>query len=100
MTDAYAERGFYVAAGSVELAGTVYAAGNLVVLNAGAAATLRATAASTVMLLGGEKLPGERTIWWNFVSSDKARLERAKADWKAGKFPKVPGEDEFIPLPD
>jgi redox-sensitive bicupin YhaK (pirin superfamily) len=52
------------------------------------------------MLLGGAPLPGARTIWWNFVSSDKARLERAKESWKSGGFPKVPGETEFIPLPD
>jgi hypothetical protein len=52
------------------------------------------------MLLGGATLPGERTIWWNFVSSDKARLAKAKADWKAGNFPKVPGETESIPLPE
>lgn len=100
MTDEHVERGFYVVSGEIDLDGTAYAPGNLVVLREGVDARLRATEASTVMLLGGAKLPGERTIWWNFVSSDKARLERAKADWKAGKFPKVPGESEFIPLPD
>ncbi|MBL8831301.1 MAG: pirin family protein [Rhodospirillales bacterium] len=100
MTDAHVERGFYVVSGGIEVDGTDYAPGNLVVLREGAEVTLRATENSTVMLLGGAKLPGERTIWWNFVSSDKARLERAKADWKAGKFPKVPDESEFIPLPD
>ncbi len=100
MTDEHVERGFYVVAGEIDVGGTVYAPGNLVVLREGADVTLRATSPSTVMLLGGATLPGQRTIWWNFVSSDKARLERAKADWKAGKFPKVPGESEFIPLPD
>ena len=55
---------------------------------------------STLMLLGGEPL-GERFIWWNFVSSRKERIEQAKADWKAGHFDKVPGDEiEFIPLPD
>jgi hypothetical protein len=40
------------------------------------------------------------TIWWNFVSSSKHRIEQAKEDWKEGRFPKVPGgEAEFIPLP-
>lgn len=100
MTDEHAERGFYVVTGGIEVDGTRHGPGNLVVLREGVAATLRAAEASTVMLLGGAPLPGQRTIWWNFVSSDKARLERAKADWKAGKFPKVPGESEFIPLPD
>jgi redox-sensitive bicupin YhaK (pirin superfamily) len=41
-----------------------------------------------------------RHIWWNFVSSRKERIEEAKADWKAGRFALVPGETEFIPLPE
>ena len=45
-------------------------------------------------------MDGPRYIWWNFVSSSKERIEDAKADWKAGRFAAVPGEDEFIPLPD
>jgi redox-sensitive bicupin YhaK (pirin superfamily) len=59
-----------------------------------------ATAPSRVMLLGGAPLEGRRHIWWNFVSSSPERIERAKADWKAGRFPAVPGETEFIPLPE
>jgi redox-sensitive bicupin YhaK (pirin superfamily) len=51
------------------------------------------------MLLGGESL-GERQIWWNFVSSSQARIDRAKRDWLDGRLGKVPGDDEFIPLPD
>jgi redox-sensitive bicupin YhaK (pirin superfamily) len=101
MTDEHVERGFYVVSGAIELDGERHETGNLVVLREGAQATMTAAGEPTrVMLLGGAKLPGERTIWWNFVSSDKARLERAKRDWKEGRFPKVPGEDEFIPLPD
>jgi redox-sensitive bicupin YhaK (pirin superfamily) len=51
------------------------------------------------MLLGGEPMDGERTQWWNFVASSPERIEQAKEDWLAGRFPKVPGETEFIPLP-
>ncbi len=51
------------------------------------------------MLLGGEPL-GERFIWWNFVSSRKERIERAKADWQAGRIMLPPNDNqEFIPLP-
>jgi redox-sensitive bicupin YhaK (pirin superfamily) len=53
---------------------------------------------SRVMLLGGETL-GLRHVWWNFVSSSRKRIERAKQDWKAGRFGRVPGDPEFIPLP-
>lgn len=53
-----------------------------------------------VMLLGGESV-GERFLFWNFVSSSKARIEAAKADWRAGRL-KLPDldHDEFIPLPE
>ena len=52
------------------------------------------------MLLGGAAMDGPRHIWWNFVSSSKERIEKAKADWKDGRFAKVPGDPEFIPLPE
>ena len=51
-------------------------------------------------LVGGAPLDGHRTVWWNFVSSRRDRLEQAGADWTAGRFPDVPGETERIPLPD
>ena len=52
------------------------------------------------MLLGGEPMDGPRYLAWNFVASSAERIEQAKADWKAGRFAAVPGETEFIPLPD
>ena len=51
------------------------------------------------MFLGGAAMEGPRYIWWNFVSSRKERIEQAKEEWKTGKFRPVPGETEFIPLP-
>jgi redox-sensitive bicupin YhaK (pirin superfamily) len=52
------------------------------------------------MVLGGEPADGPRHLWWNFVSSSAERIERAKQDWTLGRFAAVPGESEFIPLPD
>ena len=52
-----------------------------------------------MMFLGGAAMEGPRYIWWNFVSSRKERIEQAKEDWKTGRFKPVPGETEFIPLP-
>jgi redox-sensitive bicupin YhaK (pirin superfamily) len=52
------------------------------------------------MLLGGAPLEGPRHIWWNFVASDKALIEQAKADWRDGHFPPVAGDDDYIPLPE
>ena len=65
------------------------------------APSLQAREASRLMLFGGAPLDGERQLWWNFVASSSGRIEQAKADWKAQRFPKVHGdEDEFIPLPE
>jgi len=72
-----------------------------VVFKPGAEIVLRAASATRLMLLGGEPLAEERHIFWNFVSSSPERIEQAKEDWQAGRFPQVPGDDkEFIPLPD
>ena len=38
-------------------------------------------------------------MWWNFVATRKERLVQAADDWDAGRFERVPGETEFIPLP-
>lgn len=51
------------------------------------------------MIIGGAPL-GDRTKYWNFVSSRSARIEQAKRDWQDQCFPTIPGETEFIPLPD
>jgi redox-sensitive bicupin YhaK (pirin superfamily) len=61
---------------------------------------LHARSGGDLMLVGGARLDGPRHIFWNFVSSDEARIERAKADWREGRFPVVPGDSlERIPLP-
>jgi len=98
--DEHAERAVYVAEGEVEVGGKTVGPGSLAVLRAGAAATVAARAASRVALLGGAPLEGERHLWWNFVSSSRERIERAKADWREGRFPSVPEETDFIPLPE
>jgi len=94
------ERGLYVAKGQVTTAGTAIDEFTLAVLNDKPAIVIEARIDSRVALVGGEAL-SERFIEWNFVSSRKERIEQAKADWKAGRFDKVPGDDEeFIPLPE
>ncbi len=94
------ERGVYVVGGKVEIAGTAVVEGQLAVLESGREVEIRAPAPATLMLLGGAKMDGRRFIWWNFVSSSKARIERAKADWRDDRFGRIPGETERIPLPE
>ncbi|MBV8852852.1 MAG: pirin family protein [Sinobacteraceae bacterium] len=93
------ERAAYVARGAVSVRGGRFGAGQLLVFTAGAAAELTAQEGATVMILGGEPI-GERFIEWNFVSSSRARIEQAKADWRAGRLHLPPHDNqEFIPLP-
>jgi redox-sensitive bicupin YhaK (pirin superfamily) len=82
----------------VRLDGTQLDAGVMAVLSPGAALDVESDAGAILMLLGGEAV-GPRQLWWNFVASDTGRIERAKADWRAGRFAGVAGDDEFIPLP-
>ena len=99
--DTHAERAAYVVEGEVDLGGTPGSPGQLVVLRTGAPATMRARTAAKVALIGGAPLDGQRHVWWNFVSSSRERIERAKADWRERRFPPVPGDDlEFVPLPE
>lgn len=96
----WAERALYVSSGTLALDGREFHAGELVVLRGGVAAEAGATIDTRMMLLGGEPLEAPRHIWWNFVSSSRDRIEQAKEDWRMGRFAPVPGETEFIPLPD
>jgi redox-sensitive bicupin YhaK (pirin superfamily) len=94
------ERGVYLVAGEIDVAGETFAPGRLLVFRPGDAITIMARTPARFMLLGGAAL-GPRHIWWNFVSSRKERIEQAKEDWRAGRFGAVPGDDkEFIPLPE
>lgn len=97
--EGYEERALYIAVGCVTIDGRDYGTGQLPVFAPGARVTVRAETGATVMILGGAPLDGERHINWNFVSSSRERIAQAREDWAAGRFPKVPGETEFIPLP-
>ncbi len=94
------ERGVYVVDGEVDIAGEVFEGPRLLIFRPGDRITVRATRPTRLMFLGGAALEGPRYIWWNFVSSRRERIEQAKEEWRAGTFKPVPGETEFIPLPE
>ncbi|MFC5046198.1 pirin family protein [Aquimarina hainanensis] len=52
-----------------------------------------------ILLFGGLPLAEERFLSWNFVSHSKERLQQATEDWKNKKFPQVPFDNTYIPLP-
>lgn len=94
------ERAVMLVSGEAEIDGVALALYQLTVLAPGNATKLTSVRGGRIMLLGGEAFNTKRHVWWNFVSSDQSRIQQAKEDWEAGRFPKVPGdEDEFIPLP-
>jgi redox-sensitive bicupin YhaK (pirin superfamily) len=96
----YQERAIYIVSGEIEIARDRFDAGRLIIFRSGDRLTVKALAPTRLAILGGATMDGPRHIWWNFVSSRKERIEQAKADWKAGRFAAVPGDPEFIPLPE
>lgn len=100
LPDEYDDRAAFIVGGTVSVAGQGYDAGKMLVFKARREARITASEPTKLLLLGGAPVDGERHIWWNFVSSSLARMEQAKADWKSGRFAGVPGETEFIPLPE
>jgi redox-sensitive bicupin YhaK (pirin superfamily) len=99
LPDHYPELAIYVVDGAVNIDDETFALGLMAVAAADGQLCLNALEDSRVMVIGGESL-GPRTVWWNFVSSSKERIEVAKSDWQEGRFDSVPGDDEFIPLPE
>ncbi|WP_293880005.1 pirin family protein [Sphingomonas sp.] len=95
------ERAILVTEGGATLDGAPLMPFLLYLLKPGVTAPLTATSPMRAMLLGGGAFGTPRHVWWNFVSSSRDRINVAKDDWKAGRFPTVPGDDqEFIPIPE
>jgi len=101
LDDAADERAVMLVGGEAEVDGHPLEPYALTVLAPGTRLALASRGGGRVMLLGGAAFPTRRHVWWNFVSSSRERIQQAKEDWKAGRFPKVPGDEvEFIPLPE
>ncbi|MBE7942443.1 MULTISPECIES: pirin family protein [Ramlibacter] len=94
------ELAVYPVEGEVQVDGQAAPQGRMAVLPPGQGAQLAATAgACRLVVVGGEPLDAPRFLWWNFVSSRRERILQASADWEAQRMGEVPGETEFIPLP-
>jgi redox-sensitive bicupin YhaK (pirin superfamily) len=98
LPDAYDERAVYVVTGQVEVGEAALDGGLMAVIATGESVSVKAHEDSHVLLIGGAAM-SDRTVWWNFVSSSKERIEQAKDDWRNKRFDAVSGETEFIPLP-
>ncbi len=93
------EIGIWIVAGSIEAFGQVIEKGNIVVSKIEDTCAVRLEANTHLLLFGGQPLPEERHINWNFVSSDPEKIEAAKAAWAAKTFPMMSNDDSYVPLP-
>jgi redox-sensitive bicupin YhaK (pirin superfamily) len=96
----YAERAIYVVDGTVTADGAAVAPRTVAIFAEGVPVCVETAGAARIMAFGGAPLDGERHISWNFVASSRALIDDARARWRDQRFPKVPGETEFIPLPE
>jgi redox-sensitive bicupin YhaK (pirin superfamily) len=95
------ERAVMLVGGEAELDGQGLDPFALYVLRPGYQARLSSGRGGRLMLMGGAAFATRRYVFWNFVSSSRDRINQAKEDWKALRFPPIPGDDqEFIPLPE
>ncbi|KAB7646395.1 pirin family protein [Polymorphobacter fuscus] len=94
----WGEVGVFPVSGDARIGAAALTRGSLAVVDG--ASTLSADTPLHAMILGGAAYPEPRHIVWNFVSHSKDRITQAEHDWRADRFPHVPGETEFIPLPE
>ena len=95
------ERAIMLVGGEADLDGLRLELFTLYILRPGHEARLSSSGGGRIMLMGGQAFATPRHVFWNFVSSSRDRINQAKEDWKALRFPLIPGDDEeFIPLPE
>ncbi|TMG83764.1 MAG: pirin family protein [Betaproteobacteria bacterium] len=94
------ERGVYAVEGEIRVASERLAMHHMTVLEPWTTVRIEAETAALLILLGGTKMDGDRLIWWNFVASSRELIDEASARWRGQTFARVPGETEFIPLPE
>lgn len=98
--DLFGESALYILEGSIKSDGNTYDEKQILVAKDSKLCQFEISENSTIYIFGGEPFPEERYIHWNFVSSDQAIIEKAKHDWLEQRFPKVPNETDFVPLPE
>ncbi len=96
----FGESALYILEGSIESEGNVFGPKQILIAKDSKLCTFDMAENTTIYIFGGDPFPEERIIYWNFVASTKELIEKAKEKWLAQTFDKVPGETEFVPLPE
>lgn len=94
------EVALYLIEGSVQVGDVTYSNHEMIVFEKGSAIEAQISKGSHCALIGGEVFPTPKFIWWNFVSSSKEKISKAREDWMSRKFPQVPGDTNNIPAPE
>jgi redox-sensitive bicupin YhaK (pirin superfamily) len=94
----YSEQAIYVVEGSIEIDGETVPPQNMVILPDAESVQVNCRDIARIAVLAGEPI-GPRFVWWNLVATTRERIREAAETWAAGGFDRVPGDDEFIPLP-
>ncbi|MEO0528190.1 MAG: pirin family protein [Bacteroidota bacterium] len=93
------EIGICIVEGAIEACGETVEKGNILVSKVEDTCLMVLKPNSHLLLFGGEAFSEERHIYWNFVSQDKEKIERAKEAWKNKTFPMMDGDTSYVPLP-
>jgi redox-sensitive bicupin YhaK (pirin superfamily) len=99
-SEIFGEVGLYILNGSIKNDGNTYESNRILVAKESSLCAFEIAENSTIYLFGGDAFPEERIINWNFVSSDRKLIQKAIEDWKNQTFPKIPGETDFVPMPE
>ena len=94
------EVAIYVLEGSVNTGDENIEAGHVLVSTCNESCSFSINEGSHILVFGGKPFEEERHIYWNFVASKKEKIENARERWKNHEFPKVPGDDGYVPLPE
>ncbi len=95
----FGESGLYILEGKIENNGHIYSDRKILVANKSELCSFTIKANTKVYVFGGDAFNEEHFIDWNFVSSSKETLSKAKKDWIEKKFPKIPGDKDYVPYP-
>lgn len=95
----YGESGLYILEGAVVDGDIRYESRQILIAKDSKLCAFEMEANTTVYIFGGEALSEERHIEWNFVATEKKLIEAAKTRWQNHDFPKIAGDDDYVPLP-
>lgn len=93
------EVGITIVEGSIQACDNNIGKGNMLVAKEQDRCDITIAANSHILIFGGQPFDEGRQINWNFVASTREKINEARERWTNKEFPKVPGDDTYVPLP-